>query len=481
MRLWSKWGYRFLFVSGIMLLTACQGNVGYEVKDYEMAPISDQLYEIDEEKESSHFIQKAITDQKVMTLTFEGLGKEETLIPLLEQLKRYNIQATFFVTGIEVVEESELAMKIVEAGHQIGNATLSRVDLTKLTKEEQIKSIMRSHEEIEKVTGIAPKYLRVGKRAVSEELLDVIGACGYDYVIDYHLSPREWDGKSIEQVSNYIFEHKQRGGIVTLNANLGSKLDELIPLVVEQLKTKGFSFVPLQSIVEMYELREQNQFVLDEGWHKTEGEVDIPIILEGDQSKPKISLTFDDWASDDTIDSILDTLDEYHVKATFFLRAKGVEENPSLAYTIAKRGHEIASHTYSHIDMDILSEEEIKEEIIKAHETIAYAINEEPKRYLRPPRGIMTKEIANVIGECNYDAVMIYGPSVLDWDTTKTAQDIIDYMLEHTMNGSILLLHILDGIATPEALPMILEGLLDKGFEFVTLTELVQNQLPAEQ
>lgn len=465
LRLWNKWGYRILFlVAMILLLTACQGNDGYEVEDYVIAPISSQQYEIDEEKESSHFVQKAITDQKIMTLTFDGLGTEETLLPLLEQLKRYKIQATFFVTGIEVAEEPELVMKIVEAGHQLGNATLSRIDLTLLTKEEQIKSIMRSHEQIEKITGVAPKYLRVGKRAVSEELLDVIGSCGYDYVIDYHLSPREWDGKSVEQVSNYIFEHKQRGSIVTLNANLGSQLDEVIPLVVEQLQTKGFSFVPLQSIVEAYELRQQNQFILAEGWYETEGEVDIPVIFEGDQSKREIALTFDDWASDDTIDSILDTLDEYHVKATFFFRAKGVEANPSLAYTIAKRGHEIASHTYSHIDMDTLSEEEIKEEVIKAHETIAYAINEEPKRYLRPPRGIMTEEIVNVIGECNYDAVVMYGPSALDWDTTNTAQDIIDYMMEHTTNGSILLLHILDGIATPEALPMILEGLLSKGF-----------------
>ncbi len=480
MRLWSKWGSGMLLLVGTVLLSGCQGNDDYEVKDYELAPSSAQSYEIDEEKEASHFVKKAITDQKVMTLTFDGMGTKETLIPLLEQLERYQIQATFFVTGIEVAEESELAMKIIEAGHQLGNATLSRTDLTELTKEEQIKQVMRSHEEIEEITGVAPTYLRVGKGAVTEELLDVIGDCGYEYVIDYHLSPREWDGKTVEQAANYIFEHKQRGSIVTLNANLSLKLDELIPLVVEQLATKGFSFVSLQSIVELYEARQQNQFVLNENWYDIEGEVNMPIILEGDSSKPQIALTFDDWASDDTIDSILDTLDEYNVKATFFLRAKGVEANPSLAYTIAKRGHEVASHTYSHIDLDTLTEQEIKDEIIKAHKTIAYAINEEPKRYLRPPRGIMNEEIAKAIAECNYDAVMMYGPSALDWDITNTAQDITDYMLENTTNGAILLLHILDGIATPDALPMILEGLLEQGFEFVTLTELVQDQLPVE-
>lgn len=197
------------------------------------------------------------------------------------------------------------------------------------------------------------------------------------------------------------------------------------------------------------------------------------MIEKGPSTTKKLALTFDDWATDDTIDSILDTLDKYQVKATFFVRANGVESNPSLAYAISKRGHEVLNHTYSHTDLNILSEEEIKEEVIKAHEIIAYAINKEPKRYLRPPRGIINDEIAQIIGQCQYSNIVMYGISVLDWKPEVSADEITNNIINNSYNGAIILLHILDNISTPDALPSTLEQLLAQGYEFVFIDEFI--------
>lgn len=449
----------------------------YQVQDYE-SPKAEKLTDemLDYEKDPSIVIQKALTDQKVMTLTFQGMGSEENLDLLLDELDQYQVKAIFFVSGIEVAEETELANLILERGHELGNATLSGRDLTTLNEEEVITEILRSHQEIVKYTGFEPTYLRVGKRGIDDEVLKVAGACGYEYIIDYTVNPQEWDGKSTEEIVAYINRFKQRGSILLLNANKTDKLYQHLPFIFQSLAESGFYFTELDHLVDLYEQSQQSAFRLPENWYEADENEGFLVVEAGDQTRKKIALTFDDWASDDTVDSILDTLDLFNVKATFFLIGKGVEANPSLAYTISERGHEVASHTYNHLDLDTLSEDEIKEELIKSHEVISSAIGKEAKRYLRPPRGILNEEIANVVANCNYSAVIMYGPSAMDWDVSKTAEEITDYMLTHIYNGAILLLHILDEIATPEALPNILEGLLDQGYEFVTISELMEEQ-----
>ena len=473
-----RWDFIWIGLVVTIGLVGCEtAKNEYQVQDYESPPSQLLTTEILEEgKLPSRVIEKVITDEKVVSLTFQGMGTEESLGPLLDVLDEYQIKATFFVSGIEVAEDPALANKILQMGHQLGNATLSGSDLTTLKEDEILTEILRSHQEIVKHTGVEPTYLRVGQRGFNEDVLRIAAACGYDDIIDYTVNPQDWDGKTAEEIATYINRFKQRGSILILNARKNDYVSESIPLIYETLAESGFQFVPLDHIVNLYKEQQESVFTLSENWYEVEAEKEFLFIEEGNRHQKKIALTFDDWASDDTVDSILDTLDEFNVKATFFLIGKGVEANPSLAYAISERGHEVASHTYNHFNLDTLSDQEIKDEIIKAHEVISSAIGKEAKRYLRPPRGIMNDEIAQIISDCNYDGVIMYGPSALDWDVTNTADDITNYMLNHTYNGAILLLHILDGIATPEALPHILAGLLDQGYEFVTVSELIEEQ-----
>ncbi|WP_308415410.1 polysaccharide deacetylase family protein [Sporanaerobium hydrogeniformans] len=434
---------------------------------------SKENYIPDWQGDKAEIISYAITEQKVMALTFQGLGGEEEMQKLLQVLDERAIKATFFVVGSKINDQAEQAKEVVRRGHQLGNGTVSGLDLRTVDYTQKIIEIKKSHEMIVKHTGVVPNVLRVGYRGMDEEVQLAASQCGYPYLIDYTINPQDWKGKTPAQIANYVDAYKKRGSIIVLNAEKTTRLDEIVALIDEKLKEKQFSWVSLEDLVKIYEERQENRFVLLEDWSQQKQEVSNGIFEKGLSDKKRVALTFDDWATDDTVDRILDTLDAYGVKATFFLRAKGVENNPSLAYAISQRGHEIANHTYSHQNLDTLTKDEIKEEVKKAHEVISWAINKEAKRYLRPPRGILNEEIAQAIYEAGYPTIVQYGPSARDWDSNNSAQYITDYMLKESYNGAILLLHILDDIHTPEALPALLEGLLKEGYEIVTVGELL--------
>lgn len=463
----------------LLILSGCSNKDPYPIENQQdlnsIAMISDVKYEVDESGEKSDVVTYAITDKKIMSLTFQGMGDEESLTKLLDELDKFNIKGTFFVSGVKVAENPNLANMIVNRGHEIGNATLSGVDLTTVDYTKKVVEIKRSHEEIKKYTGLDTQYVRPGRASVDDEVRLAAKLAGYDYIVNYNINPQDWDGKSAEEVAEYIFDNKKRGAIIELNLDKNPQVYQSIELIVNSLSEKSFEIVPLKDMMDIYKTMEENRYILADNWYeqyeKNSGQYNI--INNGPRNEKKVALTFDDWASDDTVDSILDTLDKYNVKATFFLRAKGVEANPNLAYAISKRGHEIASHTYSHTDLDTMTPEEIKLDAIKAHEVITSAINKEPKRYLRPPRGVITEEAAIALSECGYGDIIMYGPSALDWDNTRSAEYISNYMINNIYSGEIALLHILDDINTPEALPSIIERLQAKGYEFVTVGELI--------
>lgn len=434
---------------------------------------------MDDKDKKSDLVKSVVTGQRIVSLTFNGLPHEKEMDELLYELDVLNIKATFFISGIKAAEERETVRMIVERGHELGNSTLTGVDLTKVNYEEKIRQISKSHDAIAKYAGVVPEYLRPGHGTVDEEVLIAAGNCGYDNVVTYSINPQDWENNAPEEVARLVGERKKKGGVIILNADKNPRVSEAIPLIYESLKAKEYEIVPLKELIKIHEARKENLYTgyletvkVDPDFKNT----NYRIIEEGPPAKEdRVAITFDDWASDDTIDSILDVLDKYDVKATFFLRAKGVEANPSLALAIYERGHEIANHTYSHTDLNLLSPLEIQEDIVKAHHVIAEAINAEPARFLRPPRGIVDPEIAKAVAACGYENITLYSVTALDWVAEVTAKEISDKMISDTFDGAILLLHILDNINTPEALPVIIEGLRAKGYTFVTVGEMLNN------
>ena len=182
----------------------------------------------------------------------------------------------------------------------------------------------------------------------------------------------------------------------------------------------------------------------------------------------KIAVTFDCAWNDNDIDSILDTLDNYNCKATFFIVGEWAEKYPESLKKIYERGHEIGNHSYSHKDYTKLSAEEIKTDLNKCDMAIRYATGYVP-RIVRAPSGGYSDPLIEL---CD-----IRGTECIQWsvdgiDYGDADRDgIIKRSTSKTKSGDIILLH--NGTKhTAEVLPDILNT-LSGDFKFVTVSELI--------
>lgn len=195
-----------------------------------------------------------------------------------------------------------------------------------------------------------------------------------------------------------------------------------------------------------------------------------------------VVLTFDDGPNGVTTERILDILKRFHVPATFFLVGTNVTYYPEITRRIAREGHEIGNHTFSHPRFDRISIRAMLQEIIDGADAIANVTGVTPT-WFRPPYGINGVGLKEL---CRIQGLTIAGWSghASDWNP-HSAEDIAERIIMQATPGDILLLH--DGWetrhnvnrqSTVDAVPLILERLTREGFQFVTLPELIQHATP---
>ncbi|WP_209972601.1 polysaccharide deacetylase family protein [Paenibacillus eucommiae] len=426
--------------------------------------------------EKSKAVSFVYTAQKVLTLTFNGMGDDKTMNELLDELDKYHIKATFFLPGNRVAEEPEIAREIVARGHDVENNTLNRADLTQVSYQEAHKKIQRTSQIIEKETGVKPRYVRTRSGAFNDDIRLAAAQCGLEAVISYSLNLQDWHKDSSQVVSGFVRKHVTRGGIIALNTEDNPQVVADIAIIAKAVSEVGYKLIPLSKLVAIGSERKPLETIpgydaaqINPDFKKAE----YDLVYKGNGDKKEISLTFDDWGTDYTVTKILDILEQYSIKSSFFLRANGPEKNPNLARAILEAGHEVANHTYSHPVITTLTPEQLQDEVVKAHQIITEAIQQKPAMLFRPPTGAFDEASAQAVAATGYRTIAMYDVTTYDWDTSKKAEDIVREIIENTENGSVILLHMLDDIHTIEALPAAIEGLKSKGYTFVTMSKLL--------
>lgn len=192
--------------------------------------------------------------------------------------------------------------------------------------------------------------------------------------------------------------------------------------------------------------------------------------------KPRIALTFDDGPQAVYTPKLLKVLNRHKVRATFFLIGKHVEKNYTLAQEICLYGHEIANHTFTHPLMFRLTDAEMVTEIARTHQLLRDLNGVRPK-FLRPPMGLFSRRVLNVVEQSGYKTVV---GDVYPRDSHMPGKDkIVDRVLSRVLKGSIIILHDggnsnhIDRSQTIGAVDRIIPELRERGFEFVTLSELL--------
>lgn len=203
------------------------------------------------------------------------------------------------------------------------------------------------------------------------------------------------------------------------------------------------------------------------------------IVWNVETDKKWIALTFDDGPNPVYTPQILDLLKAYDAKATFFVLGNRVKKFPRIAIREVNEGHEIANHTFDHHFSMHLSPSELKREIKETQEAI-FDITEQIPLVFRPPGGFYDKALLDLAQRDHLKVVMwSWYQDTKDW--MKPGVDkIVKTVLTNIHNGDIVLFHDLEGDCsqTVAALQIILPELKRKGYQFVTVSDLMKQAAP---
>ena len=192
-------------------------------------------------------------------------------------------------------------------------------------------------------------------------------------------------------------------------------------------------------------------------------------IYSVDTSEKKVAISFDTaWGADKTLD-ILNILKSYNVNATFFMVGFWVEDYPDMVKAIDEQGIEIGTHSNTHPDFTTLSDDQMKLELETSIKLIKDITTKEVELF-RAPYGAYDNRVLNLTNSMGLKTIQ-WDVDTLDWKG-YSGVDICERVMTKVKNGSIILCHNnADNIV--DALPLMLERLINAGYEVVSVGELI--------
>ncbi len=202
------------------------------------------------------------------------------------------------------------------------------------------------------------------------------------------------------------------------------------------------------------------------------------VVSNGPRDVPRVALTFDDGPDTVFTPAILDILEQRGAPASFYVVGQRAQALPDLTQRMQQVGGEVGNHAYeeTHLDLRELRPEVLLRSLSRTHDIITTATGVMPVTF-RPPFGFYNAQVLAAVGRFGYQTVL-WDVDSLDWQSLSAGQ-ILQNVLPNVQNGSIILMH--SGVTLPgedltgtvNALPTIIDDLRARGFELVTVAELL--------
>ncbi len=516
------------------------------------------------------------TTEKSLSYTFYGIDNQLVLNGVLESLRKLGIKGTFFVNKRDIINSQSSIQKIAKEGHELGIALLELHDKDFYTS---LDTILFAQKEIEKLTGQFASLVRYPyDLKLEDEILEAIssGNCTVTWQDLSIASSKVGIDGSLDQVIDNIFGLgnivARRGYIIYFRMDYYKDLS-LIPKLISNISQErvdtiaykdgnpnnasAYSIKPLGSIMkgdkvydypinkgdmlaevkdaiypgQLETYNDQEKFTHIKNRYIGNPDISKPYTLPGfsleelaeiDTSgrftnDKLLFLTFDDWASDKSINHLLYVLDKHNIKGNFFIRTNYMQNNPNILRAIAEAGHDVGSHSDEHLpfairrdggdDEDIsgiyhpLNQKEIQER--REDLAISYSklqdvvgdiyVDGRPalNTIFRPPTLAMSKGGMEAIFDMGFDYIVSGDFSTHDYEDTDP-MDLVDRIINGMIlgggnkrkiqNGSILVMHmadfehgsIHDKNLTAEALDIAIPILKDKGYSFARLSDYLK-------
>ncbi|APH05210.1 polysaccharide deacetylase family protein [Bacillus weihaiensis] len=194
-------------------------------------------------------------------------------------------------------------------------------------------------------------------------------------------------------------------------------------------------------------------------------------MYRGNPDKPMVSFLINVAWGNEYIPDMLETLNKYHVKATFFLEGRWAKENPDMAKMIVEAGHEVGNHSYSHPDMSKLSAADIREQLSKTNDVLKSVTDTTPT-WFAPPSGSMRDEVVTIADEMQMKTVM-WSVDTIDWQRPEP-HVLVERVMSKVHNGALILMH--PTSSTSESLETLIISIRNKGYSFGSLSMMINEE-----
>ncbi|WP_214882528.1 MULTISPECIES: polysaccharide deacetylase family protein [unclassified Exiguobacterium] len=283
----------------------------------------------------------------------------------------------------------------------------------------------------------------------------------------------EWFQSSvITQLQNqeYVFEDQLREAIKHPKSTKWILTSSgLVVMFDEYEVTAGAA-----GVVEVHiPMKEVEPFLLSKLNASAAQEEDSPIMSPSNKPlEPNgkyVALTFDDGPHPVVTPNILEALEKYQARATFFMLGSQMEFYPDVAKQVALSGHELANHTEHHPDLTQLSEKGMEVELKQVDERIE-RLTGGRSALVRPPYGAKNEMIEQIL-KTREQTLALWTVDSLDW-SHRNADQMYRLIMDNVHPNAVVLMHDIHE-STAEGLPKVLDALKREGYTFVTMSELL--------
>lgn len=191
-----------------------------------------------------------------VALTFDDGPNGEYTLQILDILKKYNKKALFFFTAKNIEHSPDIALKVKDHGHAIGNHTYDHPHLNGLTAEQVLWQIEKSEEIFKSILGIKPEYFRPPYGEHNQVVEDVIRRRGYQLLLwDMACSSMDWKNPPTQAIVDIIITRVSDGSIILLHDGCSRRANEprhntvcAVEKIIPLLEEKGFEIVTIDKL-----------------------------------------------------------------------------------------------------------------------------------------------------------------------------------------------------------------------------------------
>ena len=456
------------------------------------------------EEEMAEIISAVHTTDRETAFTFRGLGNAAELTNVLNALQEIGAGATFFVTGEELDQYPEQIQQILDAGFEIANGGYQGKSMKNMDFGEICEDIYKNDKLLESI-GVKSDLFMPSYGVITDEVQMAATAMNKK-LIYYNSSPtrteyaeEKYSGEEV--VKRYYSDARPvlcRGDITYFNMDVYKDEDSVADLVraVYQYKVLPTNYGTLEGhILQICSVSQ----LLDHTWNYpastnaayyaigTSGKMQSSfeqMLKDGYVGNPYLELsgfseaelgimdhtgqintggtntvflTFDDWGNEATIGKILYVLRKHHIKATFFIKTEYVVDGSSenLLRAIAEEGHDVASHTNTHMTINITEDQisVLQQDLVKSNRVLSNVVGDTGRLtdFFRPPTLAVNKLGASTVFDCGYGYIINADVSTGDYDV-KGVEEIYDILLNGAkldsgermkiQDGSVVVMHI---------------------------------------